>query len=541
MARCAAFLTFTTFSASPSRVHTQYPHSRFYHIKIMRSRNVVSIVNDQEIDLKNMSSSDVEAIKSKGFEDDDDDELKKTNIIVMIKNPRIILCLGILLGVILSIFIHHIDTKPIQNVHKNVKHAYRAHNEARKEYLKRYREAYLESILSSASANVASKEEERNTKDDEIISSTSTADIEESAGIIATSDEKEEKEELLRERNKRDIDLYESMIPESSREKVQATITYKERIEGSKNSCKVSSSEHVIGEWVRADFTLNDTWPCCGWDDGAYRRYPNECGLEPMKKGEMNTYVGNINFYAHSGGHGCAKNCEPTDGNIIPYQWTPAACSLPLFDADHFCKDILGNRSILVIGDSTSEQTASTLMNAVHNYCPERIRFAASDTLVGRSFGKWNRGKPWFEAVNQFVPDIIIANAGAHIGNVEDYKIVLKEVCERFNRDYRNNNKIMIWRTMNAPGDPTVGRLHERSDSESKERLRDWWKYAHSEKCTWRDWQIYPEFDRLAKEYFKSCGIPVLDMEPLYYRTDNHPGEDIHHYIIVHMETVHYA
>jgi hypothetical protein len=100
----------------------------------MRSRNVVSHTSD---DLNNMSSSDIEAIKSKGFEDDDDDELKKTNI-VMIRNPRIILCLGILLGVILSIFIHHIDTKPIQNVHKSVKHAYRAHNEARKEYLKRY-------------------------------------------------------------------------------------------------------------------------------------------------------------------------------------------------------------------------------------------------------------------------------------------------------------------------------------------------------------------------------------------------------------------
>ena len=144
----------------------------------MRSRNVVSHTSyghNHDIDLKNISSSDVEAIKSKGFEDDDDDELKKTNIIVMIKNPRIILCLGILLGVVLSIFIHHIDAKPIQNVHKNVKYVYRAHNEARKEYLKRYREAYLESILSS-SANVASKEE-LNIDVDEIIS-TAAADIE---------------------------------------------------------------------------------------------------------------------------------------------------------------------------------------------------------------------------------------------------------------------------------------------------------------------------------------------------------------------------
>jgi len=145
----------------------------------MRSRNVVSHTfddHDHDIDLKNISSSDEEAIKSRGFEVDDD-ELKKTNII-MIQNPRIILCLGILLGVLLSIFIHHIDTKPIQNVHKSVKNAYRAHNEARKEYLKRYREAYLESILSS-SANVVSKEEEeRNTSNNEVISTATAADIE---------------------------------------------------------------------------------------------------------------------------------------------------------------------------------------------------------------------------------------------------------------------------------------------------------------------------------------------------------------------------
>ena len=37
----------------------------------------------------------------------------------------------------------------VQTLHRNVKGAYRAHNEAKKEYLKRYRESYLESLFAS--------------------------------------------------------------------------------------------------------------------------------------------------------------------------------------------------------------------------------------------------------------------------------------------------------------------------------------------------------------------------------------------------------
>jgi hypothetical protein len=61
------------------------------------------------------------------------------------------LCLGIFVGVFLSSSIHanrHASVrKPIQKLHRSIKIAYRAHNIARKEYLKSYREAYLESIL----------------------------------------------------------------------------------------------------------------------------------------------------------------------------------------------------------------------------------------------------------------------------------------------------------------------------------------------------------------------------------------------------------
>jgi hypothetical protein len=108
-------------------------------------------------ELKIVPLLDVESVKSTG-RDDRDDQTKNVKYIFTINSDpsRIILCLGILCGALISMFIHHIDTKPIQNVHKNVKHAYYAHKEARKDYLKRYREAYLESKLSlTNSAKIA--------------------------------------------------------------------------------------------------------------------------------------------------------------------------------------------------------------------------------------------------------------------------------------------------------------------------------------------------------------------------------------------------
>jgi hypothetical protein len=104
----------------------------------MRSRSAVTHTSDVH-DLKNMSSSDIESIKSTT-------KRQTTTIIPSFVMIFSLLCLGILCGVEVSIFInsHCDDIKSIQNVHKNVKHVYRAHNEARKEYLKRYREAYLE-------------------------------------------------------------------------------------------------------------------------------------------------------------------------------------------------------------------------------------------------------------------------------------------------------------------------------------------------------------------------------------------------------------
>jgi hypothetical protein len=50
--------------------------------------------------------------------------------------------------------------KGVQDLHRNVKGAYRAHNEARKEYLKRYRESYLEAVFGGENIQKEKEEEE---------------------------------------------------------------------------------------------------------------------------------------------------------------------------------------------------------------------------------------------------------------------------------------------------------------------------------------------------------------------------------------------
>jgi len=87
------------------------------------------------------------------------------------------LCLGIFFGVFLSLSIHDKSQAmmkgSIEGLHRNVKKVYRAHNVARKEYLRSYREAYLESILaargpssSSSSSSLDAEEIEKGSAED---------------------------------------------------------------------------------------------------------------------------------------------------------------------------------------------------------------------------------------------------------------------------------------------------------------------------------------------------------------------------------------
>ena len=94
---------------------------------------------------------------------------------------------------------------------------------------------------------------------------------------------------------------------------------------------------------------------------------------------------------AHTGGHGCKCNAvRATDAETPPrLVWKPL---LPQhqFDPLLACK-LLGSQRLLLIGDSTIEQAASTIMNALSPAgCQGQVWFAPGDTLIGKMLGVSN-------------------------------------------------------------------------------------------------------------------------------------------------------
>lgn len=129
-----------------------------------------------------------------------------------------------------------------------------------------------------------------------------------------------------------------------------------------------------------------------------------------------------------------------------------------------------------------------------------------------------------------FDPDIVMVSAGAHItGNDtnlqrERFTGLMEEVYEQFIQQFAD--KVLIWKTQNPGGISSLGIVEEISNLKDNDTMQVWKEKGYKE--FWR-WDLFPEFDRMAKDYFTSKGIAVLDVEPLYYRLDNHPGTDVHH------------
>ena len=91
----------------------------------------------------------------------------------------------------------------------------------------------------------------------------------------------------------------------------------------------------------------------------------------------------------------------------------------------------------MLMGDSTMEQAASTLMNAVilgEGGCQERIVFEMGDTVIHRGLGRMNRGSHWLDAVHRQDPDFVVLSAGAHITAESAYDHVVAEVLNQTRR-----------------------------------------------------------------------------------------------------------
>jgi hypothetical protein len=205
-----------------------------------------------------------------------------------------------------------------------------------------------------------------------------------------------------------------------------------------------------------------------------------------------------------------------------------------------FCKlfsatDRLG---LLLVGDSTQEQSAATLMNAIKagggdsGDCHPRVGFALADTLVQKNLGGMNRGQHWVELVTSQHPEFVILTAGAHIKNRHrdrediDFTAMLQEVLAGFDEVEASYTlagfppPIIMWKTQQpggcsvdahkAPRNPETTRCW----NSSKENIVSHPGYRYAD--------FLPRDHEVARLLRGHPRMSLIDMRMLYWRTDAH-------------------
>ena len=286
--------------------------------------------------------------------------------------------------------------------------------------------------------------------------------------------------------------------------------------------------EPLTGRWIHVGRNRTFHAPvCCGWDRGAFRRYPKECGYKKRKPLE-GFYRGSAadDVYTQMGGNACR------DANFLDeWEWQDPAL-LP-FNSQRTCQK-LANRTVLLLGDSTMLQTATTLMNALKSGgCALQIMCQKADTLIKEDLGRLNRGLYWMEAVRSIEPDIVIVNSCHHIARnaMDDYQKVIHQVQADIldwnqNSSKRSNKTTaFVWKTANPggcsdkplfPEDPLLA-----ATTRNFSFAPDYTRHFH---------HVTFERDQYACDHWTEnkelVNTYMLDMRTLYSRSDAHPGKN---------------
>ena len=276
------------------------------------------------------------------------------------------------------------------------------------------------------------------------------------------------------------------------------------------------------GKWVHVGSNRTFAAPvCCGWDKGEYKHHMQECGSQRSDQDFYRGPPATNGFYQQIGGNACRRESSKNDKFIDEWMWQ--APDLPAFDAHATCRH-LGNRTVLFLGDSTTQQTSTTLMNALKpGGCAPQIMLQLSDTLIHRELGNLNRGIYWIKAVKNLQPDIVIANAGAHVRTQFNYTRMLDEVIQvvhEWRNDARNKHVEFVWKTQ-QPGGCTPQIVHP----EDPVRAAMEFNFSHTPRYELYEYNNFYQRDLYTMErWTNELDAHVLDLRMLYSRSDAHPG-----------------
>ena len=279
------------------------------------------------------------------------------------------------------------------------------------------------------------------------------------------------------------------------------------------------NNNHVTGKWVY-NFGYTDadkSFYCCSWDKSDFVYNTKLCGIGSMQSWHP-YFAARPDGLNQAGGDSCT--CDNKDGyesrfkmhKRERYDWTPSFCHLLSWNATQFC-ELLGDRIILIRGDSTGMQSAVSLMNLIYAHdggCQTQI-IASSAALLGAR----NTGNTMLihEAVRASNASIVILSAGAHFHTLADLSIqwdLVPQELEIVRREYPGVK--IAFKSIN-PGHVDCKQHTEPIDTffPNPDPAAD--KYH---------WNMHPAFDNFNRQRALQHNMTLIEMTPLYLRPDMH-------------------
>lgn len=276
---------------------------------------------------------------------------------------------------------------------------------------------------------------------------------------------------------------------------------------GSKNIC--TNLRYSTGEWKHRN-VKEKSFHCCPFDD--LQHNISICGTD---KRDLIFFIGSDDHPARDV-HGCQCDRESNNYNTVSaresYVWVPDFCDLLPFNGTQYC-ELLGNRRVLFVGDSTMDQTATTLMSMIHasgGKCVHQLSQGRSDLLYVRT--------KYTFPIQDYLKndtDIVILTAGAHLNDEGD----MWSVLENFKNMMKNGlaekypNIKWVWKTQN-PG-----------HVDCKQFTAPLKNYSVDPSHTAYNYHLFPRFDEIARMFMSQepqLKLKVIDMSMLYLRPDAH-------------------
>lgn len=228
--------------------------------------------------------------------------------------------------------------------------------------------------------------------------------------------------------------------------------------------------------------------------------------------------MGLSDSYQMVGGNACKGGCSTFKDF---YTWNPKV-PVERFERNTACH-VLGERRVLLMGDSTMQQAAAVVMISFFSTkCATQIEFKMSDTLVNRGFGAWNRGKHWISHLNETLPspNIVVVSVGAHIMQDTDFIDAISSVLVGM-KGFPHIQ--FFWKT-SQPGGCTKDVFRPESPQDAARNFSvSALKYQHSRFYD-RDLYLLSRIEDQRSNVGTQTNIHSTYVTMLYSRSDAHPG-----------------